>query len=368
MPLRARHKRTLILRQFLISSVGALCLSPRDAHGGRWIHMDSSASAPVFYNLSSADTFFAHQFLEDRPNMLSGWAPTPQARYPDHVMWAWVPNSGQQLEQVTGSSVCATLNRLGLERLLFVGDPLSRQMFRSLLMIIQADQIRVRVTKHAHFKDRSFKGQMHCPSGFVTLTFIENWYLGSPEFCGKDVMSACDPWLPTYVKSDEATLLVVNTGAHHHNETTYKGVIDTWLQELNESWDAMSADRRSNDCIYFRTTVPGHKNCAANTRPFDTPPPISDEHGWFRYPSYNSYAALAMQNILPNMRMLDVYPMTVLRGDGHLAQRARSQQLLKAGSAYAEPADLHSGDCLHYVLPGVPDWWNAFLFSELDAL
>jgi hypothetical protein len=41
--------------------------------------------------------------------------------------------------------------------------------------------------------------------------------------------------------------------------------------------------------------------------------------------------------------LLDVSPMTEVRGDGHRPP----------------------GDCLHYNLPGVVDYWNHLLFSSL---
>ena len=43
--------------------------------------------------------------------------------------------------------------------------------------------------------------------------------------------------------------------------------------------------------------------------------------------------------------MLDVAPMTRLRPDAHLRPKT---------------------DCLHFALPGVPDWWNHLLATVLQ--
>ena len=75
-------------------------------------------------------------------------------------------------------------------------------------------------------------------------------------------------------------------------------------------------------------------------------------------PSYNVaiYAAIAnssrilQRNGLKNQPdILDVMPMTLLRPDGH--------------RTWIRPAD-----CLHYALPGVPDWWNHALQAKLDCM
>merc|ERR1711862_124997 len=44
--------------------------------------------------------------------------------------------------------------------------------------------------------------------------------------------------------------------------------------------------------------------------------------------------------------LLDVYWMTALRHDGH-------------------PSSI---DCMHYLLPGPPDWWNHLFYSNLKEL
>jgi len=299
-----RCARLFILCQFLIPSAGAFPLISTDIDGGKWVRADSLAFAPTFYNLSSSDAFFEHAFVEDATHIWSQWAPSPQAPYPEHVLWEWVLPGRQHLKHVTGGSACATLNRLGLKRIMFVGDSLSRQMFRSLLMIIKSDQINVEMETYATSEERNFKGRMRCPNGVVTLMYVGNWHLGAhPKQIGCP-FGVCRKWLPTYSESDEATLLVVNTGAHHPSKTTYEHATNIWLQELNASWDALSANRRSNDRIYFRTFVPGHDNCGANALPFVSSDQVSSSshYNWLLFSSYNQYTAVAIQSLAPNIK------------------------------------------------------------------
>ena len=50
-------------------------------------------------------------------------------------------------------------------------------------------------------------------------------------------------------------------------------------------------------------------------------------------------------------RFLDVPTMSAGRPDGHTAMKHRMGLL--------------PPDCLHYTIPGVPDWWNALLFGAI---
>eukprot|EP00957_Ditylum_brightwellii_P101745 7754110-Ditylum_brightwellii.AAC.1 len=57
------------------------------------------------------------------------------------------------------------------------------------------------------------------------------------------------------------------------------------------------------------------------------------------------------------IELLDVYPMTVQRPDGHVS----------SGECEDCPG-ITDRDCLHYFLPGPPDWWNHLLYSHLLEL
>jgi len=117
------------------------------------------------------------------------------------------------------------------------------------------------------------------------------------------------------------------------------------------------------DIVWFRTSVPGHKDCdAENLSPFKTydeyVPTITEVYSWDKFIDYNDYASRVIRerskkNNLkgPAIDILDVYPMTVLRPDGH------------AGGA--DCVNCGRDDCLHYSLPGPVDWWNHLMLSNL---
>jgi hypothetical protein len=115
----------------------------------------------------------------------------------------------------------------------------------------------------------------------------------------------------------------------------------------------------SQDLLIFRTTVPGHFNCSRNDSPYQDASRFretlgSDHYDWGLVESYNEYAKevfTAKCRERPEKcrkwLILDVFPMTILRPDGH-----------------SNPPV----DCLHYLLPGAPDWWNHLLYSNLRDL
>eukprot|EP00957_Ditylum_brightwellii_P123535 9419245-Ditylum_brightwellii.AAC.1 len=56
------------------------------------------------------------------------------------------------------------------------------------------------------------------------------------------------------------------------------------------------------------------------------------------------------------MELLDVYPMTVQRPDGHVSS---------GECADCPGAEGFAKDCLHYFLPGPPDWWTHLMYNHL---
>ena len=58
------------------------------------------------------------------------------------------------------------------------------------------------------------------------------------------------------------------------------------------------------------------------------------------------------QKSLARMEILDVFPMTVRRPDGHMADEYKSP-------------DTKRNDCLHYSLHGPIDWWNHLMLGNL---
>jgi hypothetical protein len=108
--------------------------------------------------------------------------------------------------------------------------------------------------------------------------------------------------------------------------------------------DLMDTIRHGNDIIFFRTTVPGHVHCGNHHIPLSNHSQFeaTSQFSWNKFELYNEYARQRVRNN-SDWFELNVNPMTVLRPDGHRPPR----------------------DCLHYMLPGPPDWWNHLMYSNL---
>lgn len=112
----------------------------------------------------------------------------------------------------------------------------------------------------------------------------------------------------------------------------------------------------------LRTSVPGHPSCQ---RPDLIPYGSVLNFDSTRYgdivPSYNLGMQAGFNHILltqannKQIHILDIFPMTVLRPDGHLSEDTRAD-------------GLPHNDCIRYSLPGPIDWWNHLLFSNLKDL
>ena len=106
---------------------------------------------------------------------------------------------------------------------------------------------------------------------------------------------------------------------------------------------------RHEDLVVYRTSVPGHLNCKEkNTQPHadSSAFQVAEKFNWHYVDSFNQYTIERMEKsaVSNDWMLLDVYPMTILRSDGHMSPPR---------------------DCLHYKLPGPPDYWNHLLYSNL---
>ena len=86
----------------------------------------------------------------------------------------------------------------------------------------------------------------------------------------------------------------------------------------------------------------GHRHWAACTE-------CSGSFNWPMFPGFDRVARDVLGAI--GARFLDVSTMSAGRPDGHTAMKHRMGSL--------------PPDCLHYTIPGVPDWWNALLFGAI---
>jgi len=273
----------------------------------------------------------------------------------------WVENVFPMcnVDYLTLDTLCASLDVMMISRIFILGDSLSLQMVQSLWKLLG------HLDNYAGDQDSNASRRVQCPAPYdidFEIAFTRNDRLmdvetGPQALDDKNCQYGyCWPFVERYKASPDRTLLIANTGAHSHEHSIFYDDFDTFV-------NLMDSFNRPNDIVWFRTSVPGHKDCdAENLSPFKTydeyVPTITEVYSWDKFIDYNDYASRVIRerskkNNLkgPAIDILDVYPMTVLRPDGH------------AGGA--DCVNCGRDDCLHYSLPGPVDWWNHLMLSNL---
>ena len=344
--------------------------------------------------------------------------------------WWWEPaepSCHEEWKFANRRSLCGAMRALNLTGLTFIGDSTSEMMAKSMMMLVLPGR-----TLHLRWKPQQIacgqreeveEGEQSQPQqrggggddggggdgggGDVyafTLRFLRNDYLTDKEtVCPKGV---CLEWRKQFVsgstRNDKAaTLWIVNTGAHFHSFRSFAATLGSFARAVAEKRQQQQQqqqrekqhpqnDDHSNheqplpvspprDLIFFRTTAAGHDDCENFSAPVATPPPTGRRHpsySWQNFDRYNEYARAVLQEtldkdhrqreqqqqqqqqqqqgageggqkVVDGVHLLDVVPMTRLRPDGHLQPPV---------------------DCLHYSLPGPPDWWNHLLVTQLWKL
>jgi len=200
-------------------------------------------------------------------------------------------------------------------------------------------------------------------------------------------------WFDDYVESKKKTLLVLNIGAHIHKTKTF---IQAW-DEFLSAFETKLAENKTGDKIVFRLTPPGHNNCHKFQKPFASLDQFetscsSQQFDWNSFEEYNNHVreSLSKKGLADRVLVLDVVPMTKLRPDGHMEFDGPNGRPVVPKADLTEdeisldslpgidhnfprfgkkPKHKHKQtlDCLHYKLPGVPDYWNHMLLNEVGT-
>jgi hypothetical protein len=275
--------------------------------------------------------------------------PSESAPFRWESSWKWIdysPNGCQVDFTMSADDLCDVLSKLDVHRVLFIGDSLANQQYLSLLNRLGSDRI-----KNTTTSKYGLHANLACRSQNIDL-FMGKEGGGQAFPHSKRQEYVLSNATRQFINSDPNRLLaVMNIGAHYHKMEHYKEDLDLliqWLQEFN----------RPNDLYFFRTTVPGHPRCKPkNPRKFDWTRgvrevplktyhdyQIVETHDWNLFEDYNAYTRATLRS--SNIRILDVFNMTILRRDGHTGGL----------------------DCLHYVTPGPVDFWNHLLYTHLKEL
>jgi hypothetical protein len=149
---------------------------------------------------------------------------------------------------------------------------------------------------------------------------------------------------------DGRTAVVANVGLWMNTMEEYVEAFDILL-----AW--LDSFQRDKVLAFFRPSVPGHVRCSPSGRqpPYENYDEYSNytnsqerPFNWHLMESFNAHSksVFAQRHGRPDhlpIDWLNVFPSTILRRDGHVRHK----------------------DCLHYSLPGPPDWWVHFLFTML---
>ena len=330
---------------------------------GKWVQdfdyaRQAAYRVPLFHHSGAAEAIFQKRLT----NNVTGSSPfRPSATY------KWQETLYRDrctLQLVTKEKLCSVLNTMGIRRIFFLGDSLTLEQSLSLWMLLGP-------TEDIPLTDQSsFRYIISCPnhnSFSFRLQYIRNDELvenSKPVSMRNQVMNCknyCYPWTGSYMADDSRTLMVVNIGAHLHDRALFESAIQRFI----DTFDNLD---RVNDIIMFRTLVPGHKNCGQKgLKPYtslaeyvkdSTGEKVKDTYNWGVFTLYNNFMGRLLdirargQQVGARMELLDVFPMTILRPDGHMADEYKAPETKRT-------------DCLHYSQPGPIDWWNHLMFANL---
>jgi len=343
---------------------------------GHWFQVDSEEAATQQYS-SALRHYVGEADLR--------FAPTEKMPFRNPTTFAWkeeiFPTCGVRKLDLEG--LCFAMAEIDMDRIFIIGDSFSMNQAQSLWKLLGNEDNPNRLG----VRDPNWDRMIDCPNEdrTITISYARNDQLiETKEPCDieKDLRNCyayCYPWTKRYLDFQGTSLLIVNTGAHYQTHHQFQYAVRQFIKtvdSLNRVWDIM----------LFRTTTPGHKDCQnIDTTPFESyseyAPTVTDAYSWDKFIGYNDYVSKLLndreredlrgynpskhavdadlEQDLPTpsrilIESLDVYPSTVLRRDGHVSgevcQGCQSESI---------------NDCMHYNLPGPPDWWNHLLYSYI---
>jgi len=290
----------------------------------------------------------------------------------DETVWTTCP-----VVVATKDELCTQMNRLRLDKILFVGDHTTMSQAIALASLLgQNEDVSLDPNVVPNFS-KNVDCSPGTPSAFsFQLSYVRNDRLeepgttpspGNPN-CGISNEQYCYPWSVDYAAHSGRTLLIVNTGYHWADD--WEGYIANFQNFVGKIDDVAANDvAKAEDVVVFRTSVPGHKECDLHVGVFEhyheyCPRIVNGAfwHWWGELPPYNDYAIRIINewNLLntvksgPNIELLDPWMMTILRPDGHLS-----------GADAGENCRMDPKECMLYSLPGPVDWWNHLLVGQL---
>ena len=336
--------------------------------------------------------------------------PVVSRGYYDRGSYAW-ESEVCPVDLVTREKFCEVLADLNITRIMALGDSIEFMRTVSLYELLGTTSqahlhLKADVMRHEQKLDCSSVGRpnvrmvLHRTNHLMPLrggdahpAFAEGGFrmfvcykVTGPQRVHPDEMGC--PWVHEYLNDEAGTLLgewicvkiarqkakpkpaslnptcpkiVAGVGPHwsHGSRRPY------FRKSFGDFLDLLRSHPRPQDRVVLRTIATGHDNCTTDEDgPYE--PPLPDFlsykerfdgakrwHDWQAFDEFNRIFEGAATMIRRDPRwigadvsLLDVFWMTALRTDGHPARN----------------------DCLHYLLPGPPDFWNHLLYSNLREM
>jgi len=349
----------------------AMCPIVRGRYGS-WMKDDKFAAqlqykTPVDHIFGFADTRYS---------------PTKHRPYRSPTTYRWIEDgslSTCQVKLLKLESFCQIMLQLSIGRLFFVGDFVGMNQAYSLWKILGNEDS----PKPIHEREPGWERDIICPDGQeIQILYTRNDIMEENDKVvdlPNDVSNCngylyCYKWTESYLeyyKRQEAsdagvqkTVLITSFGPHFYHEKGFRKKMNQFLETV----EVVLKERLTKDYIFYRNISPGHSLCNRKEArvPFKTfdeyRPTITELYSWDLHDGFNDIAEQMIgefneahgyfQTHLAPINILDVYPMTILRRDGHI------------GGADCDKCSI-ANDCFHYSLPGPSDWWNHLLFSNL---
>uniref|UniRef100_A0A7S0KXR5 Trichome birefringence-like C-terminal domain-containing protein n=1 Tax=Asterionellopsis glacialis TaxID=33640 RepID=A0A7S0KXR5_9STRA len=278
------------------------------------------------------------------------------------------------LREISLHNFCLACHKLDVTRIISLGDSLSAQFMQSLTSLLGFPPQGRAATR---FNARLRPLTVRC----TTPRSFELQVLWMRRSSLNDVLSlnSRDKYATQegFIKDNpKKTAIVANFGAWMKTLEEFQQAFEAFLSWIDASPLAESNEKLGP--IFFRETMPGHFPCKPegnkeDVKTYDWKIPVIDapfksyeeyknfsdsykgpeKHQWDEFEVYNGHALKRLLNRSKSatrqtqpIHWLNVFNSTVLRRDGHIGFE----------------------DCLHYYLPGPPDFWAHFLHSYICDL
>lgn len=342
-----------------------------DVYKGRWVRDENKPYYPPGSCPHIDRDFDCH--LNGRPDG-------------DYLRWRWQPYDCN----MPSLNAIDFLERLRGKRIIFVGDSLNRNMWESLVCMLRhgvGNKSKVHERSgQTHFKggqslyDFRYEGY-NCSVQFVSAPFLVRESFakhanGTTETLRLDLMDK------TSSAFRDADVVVFNTGHWWTHEKTSKGenyyqegthlypnldVMDAFKKALTTwgRWVDKNINANRTQVIFRGYSVTHFKGGQWNSggKCHNESEPIFNETFLAKYPPKMKIVEDVLKQMKTPVIYMNISRLTDFRKDGH-----PSIFRMEYKTEEERIAAVHSQDCSHWCLPGVPDTWNELLYASLLKL